>query len=326
MVKHTLLLFTIACFLFHEAAAQVMQKNKTAVSQTLGNNLVLAEDQIKIASDQQIPEKEIEYVEHSAAVHDLQGTMQRWKNESHDKRSTLYWDTLTNIHKQIFQTPTNASYKLRYSNFIVPTLFIGLGVASLSSDGLKKLNSSTKDEIAEHKLSHLTLDNYSQYVPALMVYGLNVFGVKGKHNFRDRTVIYLTSQLISGAMVIPLKHLVKEVRPDSSNALSFPSGHTATAFSSAQFMYHEYYDSNFWLSISGYPFAVFTGIYRTINNRHWVGDVVAGAGFGILSTELAYWLHPKINQLLFKNKPNSSSMVMPFYQNRQFGVSYARQF
>ncbi|UIR57354.1 phosphatase PAP2 family protein [Sphingobacterium sp. SRCM116780] len=219
----------------------------------------------------------------------------------------------------------NSLYKLNYKNFIVPAVFIGYGVASLSIDGLKKLNTSTRDEINEHQPDHIRLDNYTQYVPAVLVYGLNAFGVKSKHNFRDRTLIYATSQLLSAAMVVPLKHLVHEERPDGTNSLSFPSGHTATAFSSAQFMYREYRDSNFWLSISGYPFAVFTGVYRTLNDKHWVGDVVAGAGFGILSTELAYWLHPKINSLFFPSNKPSSSMIMPFYQDKKVGLSFVKQ-
>jgi membrane-associated phospholipid phosphatase len=69
-----------------------------------------------------------------------------------------------------------------------------------------------------------------------MVYGYNLAGIKGKHNFKERTIIYGTSQLLSAAFVMPLKYLVKEERPDGSNSLSFPSGHTATAFSSAQFL------------------------------------------------------------------------------------------
>lgn len=226
------------------------------------------------------------------------------------------------FHTGIDETP----YRPHLTSFIVPTAFIGFGVASLSINGLKKLNLSTKDEISEHQLKHTNLDNYTQFVPAVMVYGLNALGVQGKHNFKDRTVIYLTSQLISGAMVLPLKHIVKEIRPDSSNNLSFPSGHTATAFSSAQFMFHEYRDSNFWLSISGYPFAIFTGAYRAINNKHWVGDVVAGAGFGILATELAYWVHPKINHLLFNDNKTTSAAIMPFYQNKHVGLSYVKQF
>lgn len=239
-------------------------------------------------------------------------------------------DTISNINAivqdSIIGKTNDKAYKLDYRHLIAPTVFIGYGIVGLKNDGLKQLNLSTRDELNEHQPRHISLDNYTQYAPAAMIYGLNAVGIKGSHNFRDRTVIYATSQLISAAFVVPLKYLVQEERPDGSNNLSFPSGHTATAFSSAQFMFREYKDTNFWLSISGYSFAVFTGVYRTINDRHWVGDVVAGAGFGILSTELAYWLFPKVNGIFKGNEKKMSTMVMPYYQNKSYGIGFVQHF
>jgi membrane-associated phospholipid phosphatase len=217
-------------------------------------------------------------------------------------------------------------YKPGYKKLIVPTVFVTFGVTSLTSDALKNLNNSTKYEIGEHQPKHITLDNYTQYVPAAMVYGYNLAGIKGKHNLKERTIIYGTSQLISAAIVLPLKHLVKEERPDGSNHLSFPSGHTATAFSSAQFLFREYQDENIWVAISGYPVAIFTGIYRTLNDKHWVGDVVAGAGFGILSTELAYWLFPFINRHLNKKDSKNFTMIYPVLQSKSAGAGLVLNF
>ncbi|KMQ65251.1 PA-phosphatase [Chryseobacterium angstadtii] len=216
--------------------------------------------------------------------------------------------------------------RLNYKSLIIPAAFIGYGVASLTVKDLKQLNFSTRDEINEHRPDHIRLDNYTQFAPAVLVYGLNAVGVEGKHNFKERSIIYGTSMLITSAITIPLKHIVKEERPDQSNTLSFPSGHTAIAFASAQFMYREYKDVNFWLGISGYSLAVFTGIYRMLNDKHWVGDVVAGAGFGILSTELAYWLYPKINTMLGGKNKKSATMVMPYYQNKSIGIGWVKTF
>ncbi|SIS35964.1 PAP2 superfamily protein [Chryseobacterium shigense] len=215
---------------------------------------------------------------------------------------------------------------LNYKSLIIPAAFISYGIASLTINDLKRVNFSTREEINEHQPDHIKLDNYTQYAPAVLVYGLNAAGIEGKHNFRDRTIIYATSQIISAAFTLPLKHLVKEERPDQSNNLSFPSGHTAAAFSSAQFMFREYKDTHFWLSLSGYPIAVFTGIYRMLNDKHWVGDVVAGAGFGILSTEFAYWLFPKINSMLGGKTKNRSTMIMPFYQDKSLGLGWVKTF
>ena len=230
------------------------------------------------------------------------------------------------LKKQNVEIYGDSVYKASYKKLIIPTVFIGFGVVSLSSDALKNLNSSTKYEIGEHQPKHITLDNYTQYLPAAMVYGYNLAGIKGKHNLKERTIIYGTSQLISAAFVLPLKHLVKEERPDGTNHLSFPSGHTTTAFSSAHFLFREYEDENIWLAISGYPIAIFTGVYRTLNDKHWVGDVVAGAGFGILSTELAYWLFPSVNKLFNKKESKTTTIVYPVLEPKSIGAGFVLNF
>ncbi|MDR6525120.1 hypothetical protein J2787_000490 [Chryseobacterium rhizosphaerae] len=237
------------------------------------------------------------------------------------------------VQKPIHDSITTAvqKSKLNYKSLIIPAAFIGYGVAGLTVRGLREINLDTKIEIDEHKPTRIKFDDYTQYAPGLIVYGLNLAGVKGKHNLRDRTIIYASSQLIAAAFTLPLKYMVKEERPDRSNTMSFPSGHAATAFSNAQFMFREYKDTNFLLSISGYPFAIFTGVYRMLNDKHWLGDVVAGTGFGILSTELAYWLYPRIDHLLrgknkTKNTALSSTMVMPFYQNNAVGIGLIKTF
>ena len=217
-------------------------------------------------------------------------------------------------------------YRLSYKKLIVPAIFISYGVGSLSIKGLKNLNESTRFEISEHQPDHIRLDNYTQFAPGALVYGLNAMGIEGKHNLQDRSIIYGTSLLITTAITFPLKHSVHEERPDLSNKLSFPSGHTAIAFASAQFMFREYKDTNFLLGISGYSIAVFTGIYRMLNNKHWLGDVVAGAGVGILSTELSYWLYPKINTLLTGKNKNSHTMIMPYYQAGNAGIGFVKNF
>ncbi len=218
------------------------------------------------------------------------------------------------------------AYQFKYKKLIVPSVFIGYGILSLTSDDLKQLNRSTQYEIGEHQPDKIKLDNYTQYVPAILVYGLNAIGLKGKHNLKDRSIILGTSLLISSAVVLPTKHLVREERPDGSNNLSFPSGHTTTAFTTAHFMFREYQDENIWLSLSGYPIAVFTGVYRILNDKHWVGDVVAGAGIGILSTEVAYWLFPKVSKLFSKDYSKNSALVYPFYQNKTMGLGLSLNF
>ena len=211
-------------------------------------------------------------------------------------------------------------------SLILPATAIGYGFISLGNNGLRKLNENTKAEITETRSKPVTkIDNYLQYSPAVAVYALNAIGIKGKNNFRDRTIIYALSTGISTAIVIPLKSITKEQRPDGSNFKSFPSGHTATAFAAAEFMRQEYKDASPWYGVLGYGAAAATGILRLYNNKHWVGDVIAGAGFGVLSTKLAYWIYPAIKHKFFKNK-SSQTMLMPYYQNRGGGISLVYNF
>ena len=80
------------------------------------------------------------------------------------------------------------------------------------------------------------------------------------------------------ASVFALKNITKVERPDGSSNNSFPSGHTATAFAGAECMYREYKDQSIWYGIEGYAVATATGLFRMYNDRHWLTDVVAGAG------------------------------------------------
>lgn len=132
-------------------------------------------------------------------------------------------------------------------------------------------------------------DDYLQYAPTVAVFALNAAGVKGKHKTGRMLVSYAFSATIMAALVNGIKHTTKIERPDISAKNSFPSGHTANAFMNATFLHKEYGQFRSPLySIAGYTAASATALGRGLNNRHWITDVLAGAGIGILSTELGY--------------------------------------
>ncbi|MBK8711351.1 MAG: phosphatase PAP2 family protein [Niastella sp.] len=210
--------------------------------------------------------------------------------------------------------------------FIIPAVFITYGFISIGHNSIHQINISTKNELREDHLHFKTkIDNYLQYSPAAAVYALNIAGVKGKNNFRDRTFIYAISTVFSGIAALSLKSITKVERPDGSGNNSFPSGHTTTAFAAASFLQHEYKDVSPWYGIAGYTVATGIGILRLYNNKHWIGDVVAGAGVGILSTKFAYAVYPCIKKKLFKNK-SSNTVLIPYYQQHTGGISMLYQF
>jgi hypothetical protein len=215
-----------------------------------------------------------------------------------------------------------------FKTLVVPTVLIGYGIIGLENDQLKILDSEISEEVTENIDGQVTFDDFSQYLPALSVYGLNAVGIKGKHNFKDRTIILATSYLIMGTSVLSLKAVTNVQRPDGSTYNSFPSGHTATAFMGAEFLWQEYKDVSIWYGIAGYGVATATGVFRIMNNRHWLSDVAMGAGIGILSTKLAYWIHPFIQEKIFKGKKQRSgvSTVVPFYNGEQAGLGFSKSF
>ncbi len=216
--------------------------------------------------------------------------------------------------------------KFKYESLIIPTVLIGFGVVGIENDGLKALNAEIKEEVNENIDSRFTIDDFSQYAPALSVYGLNALGIEGKNSFKERTLVLGTAYLIMGTTVTGLKKLTRIQRPDGSSYDSFPSGHTATAFMGAEFLWQEYKDVSIWYGISGYLVATGTGFFRIYNDRHWLTDVVAGAGIGILSTKVAYWLQPYLSKKLFKNKKQNNGVAMPFYNGREYGLRMAMTF
>jgi membrane-associated phospholipid phosphatase len=202
-----------------------------------------------------------------------------------------------NSHFTTFNTLHNDSIhrlNFRYADrrrglkpYIAPALLISAGTALHFSTSAKE---NFQDWVQDNFAYSGSIDDYIQYAPVVAVYGLNAFGVKGKNNFGNRTALALKSFLLNDLIVSGLKRWTNETRPNGTPH-SFPSGHTSFAFAMAQFMHHEYGDLSVWYSIGAYSCATAVGVMRVAKNAHWISDVVAGAGIGILSTELVYLTH-----------------------------------
>lgn len=213
-----------------------------------------------------------------------------------------------------------------YSKFIIPSTLIAYGILTRTNKPLRELDLSTNHEVGEHISKKNPLDNYIQFAPAIMTYALSFGGVKAKHNFRDQTLIMATSYLIMGATVQTMKSTTHIARPNGSNNNSFPSGHTATAFVGAHILFKEYKDTSPWIGIGGYAVATATGTMRVLNKKHWVSDVVTGAGIGILSTEVAYMLLPIWHNILGIKEKEKSLVIVPTVSTENMGIALAYTF
>ena len=145
-------------------------------------------------------------------------------------------------------------------------------------------------------------DDYLQYGPAVAWAGLSLAGVTGRSQPIDRALIGVLAYGISSGVVLGLKHTTHELRPDGSNYFSLPSGHTANAFTGASLLDREFREVSPWVPIGGYAMATSTGILRMTNDKHWLSDVLVGAGIGLLSTEVAYRVYPWLKRNLGRHK------------------------
>ena len=153
-----------------------------------------------------------------------------------------------------------------------------------------------KKEIAEERNEHLPgfrtkIDNYLQYTPLVVAYGLDAFGVPSKTDLLNRSAILIKGEALMVGTVFLLKNHTGQLRPDGTDKQSFPSGHTAQAFAAATFLSEEYKDRFKWMPYAAYGIASSVGILRMANNRHYISDVLLGAGIGTLMMKVSYWTH-----------------------------------
>lgn len=121
--------------------------------------------------------------------------------------------------------------------------------------------------------------------------------------------------LLDSALTTGLKYAVGRERPDSTNMLSFPSGHASDYFMIATTV-DQYYGH-----IPGalmYGLAGYVGFSRLVKDKHWLSDVVGGATLGyIVGRTVSHRTGDTAQQKRFR--------VIPFgsLKQKEFGVRFA---
>ena len=202
-----------------------------------------------------------------------------------------------------FKSKTNPGVKpymfMDDMTFVGVPIFLA-GLAIKGDKAMFRVNNKEGKENTQLLTNFKTgIDDYLQFFGPAAVVGLKLGGYEGRSDWPRLLASAGLSYAIMAGFVNGIKYTAKEMRPDGSTANSWPSGHTATAFVGASLLHKEYgLTRSPWFSVAGYGMATATGVMRVLNNRHWISDVMSGAGIGILSTELGY----AIGDLLFKGK------------------------
>jgi len=171
------------------------------------------------------------------------------------------------------------------------------------------------------------LDDYIQYAPMLIMYTADIFKVPAKNTVWNQTKFLIMSEALTSGIVLLLKYTLKIQRPDHGAFTSYPSGHTSQAFVQSQVLFNEYRETNKAIAYSGFLFSIPTGTLRIVNNRHWLPDVLLGAGIAMLVTNMVYYFEPLKNWNPFSKKDRKTEMgFIPTWNDDYIGGYFSLKF
>jgi len=234
---------------------------------------------------------------------------------------TVVW-----VNAQSHQTPkisheNKQKNKIRFGSIIALGL-IGTGVyMELSkNDNHWYTNKHAFQRMVFHEIPNYktVIDDYTQFAALGLATSMIVLDPLKKSKFGEQFAHLFVAEFIGISTMGMLKRATRRRRPDGSTMNSFPSGHTTQAFIAARFLDREFKNDYPWLVYTGYTLASFTAASRILNNRHWVSDVLVGAGLGILSVDLTYSLFKK-----FKKK---KIILSPTVYNQGVGLYFSLKF
>lgn len=209
------------------------------------------------------------------------------------------------VHDEI---ATKSNHQFNAKQIILPISLITVGTFGVYNSGFRSISNSVKNGMDKIRGEHYCrIDDYMQYIPIAAYIGMDFIGIKSRHSLKERIAVGITSYLAMATIINTTKYTIKEKRPDSSALNSFPSGHTATVFTGAELIREEYGNV---MGFIAYSVATSVAFLRLYNGRHWLNDVVAGAGVGILSARIGYWMLPLYQRWFRWGKANKNPMLI----------------
>jgi membrane-associated phospholipid phosphatase len=187
---------------------------------------------------------------------------------------------------------------------VLPLLAVALSAALLIPNDLaihRGLDSFAIDQDGDDRISPI-VSQMGSYGAWSAVGAFLGFGLLSKDHKAVETAALAASAMLQSSLVVRVgKILTGRLRPYASDGVddwagppgyfrrdeagramsydSFPSGHTATAFSLATVVAMQY-GSHTWVPIAAYGVAAAVGVSRLTGNMHWLSDVVFGAVLG----------------------------------------------
>jgi len=125
--------------------------------------------------------------------------------------------------------------------------------------------------------------------------------------------VMMEAEALNGIYTTAFKAMVGRERPDGNGNESFPSGHTSDSFCFAAVIDDQF--GHYW-AIPAYSLALLTAAARMDGNRHYLSDVVMGAGLGMIvgysvSRNHDDWPYEKRRRVTEKKSEVSRVYIVP---------------
>lgn len=182
-----------------------------------------------------------------------------------------------------------------------------LYTGAIATGLLLATKNQTVDKFQTDMSTHQPLGEYAKYgdymgqlVPNVLYMGgmMAHSYFSGDEKSSERAALMFKATAYSGLTTNILKRAVGEERPNGGDNLSFPSGHTTTAFAFASVVASEHGSG---YGTAAYLLAAFVGLSRINDNAHHLHDVIAG---GAIGAAYGHALHARLQKKRrSKNRP-----------------------
>jgi membrane-associated phospholipid phosphatase len=154
-------------------------------------------------------------------------------------------------------------------------------VGGVTTGGVAFFDARLKDSVSNPDSGFgKSLETAGGWPSTALVVGLFAAG-RFTHGSRFRAMSYdlVDVTIVNFGYTELLKLAVRRERPDGSNKLSFPSGHSSNAFALATVAELHY---GWKVGLPAYALAAAIGYSRIVRDKHYASDVVAGAAVGYI--------------------------------------------
>ena len=214
------------------------------------------------------------------------------------------------------------------TTFTQPETWMWIGVGAALTVGAHQYDWQVNDYWKDHKQMYGLSDFGNDWWGAGELQGALALSMTlaGWHFENEKLAnageVLIEAQIIQGVIINVIKPIANKERPNGSSNLSFPSGHTGTAFCTAAVLHDRF---GWGVAVPLYTAAVITAMSRMDVQAHWLSDTVMGATIAMVTGYSVSRYHDDypwdIKWGKSSENPSARVMVLPAFLDGKPGLS-----